>query len=505
MNPPSSTDSEPEQDLAKVLWSLADVLREDGLSGTEYVEQLTCLIVLKLAQEQSLRPLNPVDVIGYDAWGTLQASDGENLLLRYEQALDHLARRPGTLCLLFRRAQNRVLDPVKLGRLVEAVGFHSWSRDISTGPGAVYEALLERLTADHKTGAGQYFTPRLLIEAIVECVQPGVDDTIIDPACGTGGFLIKSFEYLIDHFPPGVTPAQRARLDEGAFFGTELVDATARLATMNLLLHGMTRADAANSPITVGDSLTHTPRQRATLVLTTPPFGSRSTITGGAYGYDRLDFWVATGNRQLNFLQHVHSLLETNGRAAVVIPDNVLFEGGAGERVRRQLLHACDVHTLLRLPTGVFYAKGVKANVLFFDKLAPRPDGRPSTKQLWVYDLRSHRPTPGKASTLGRADYEDFVSAYRPGRPRSERVASPVCRAFSVEDLLARDRVNLDLLVAEPADEPFASVEAEADLHHMAQEIAGELRSALKELTALTQALRPYGAGSDRPDGDSEK
>lgn len=158
MNPPSSTDSEPEQDLAKALWSLADVLREDGLSGTEYVEQLTCLIVLKLAQEQSLRPLNPVDVIGYDAWGTLQASDGENLLLRYEQALDHLARRPGTLCLLFRRAQNRVLDPVKLSRLIEAVGLHSWSRDISTGTGAVYEALLECLTADHKTGAGQYFT-----------------------------------------------------------------------------------------------------------------------------------------------------------------------------------------------------------------------------------------------------------------------------------------------------------------------------------------------------------
>ncbi|MFE7318534.1 N-6 DNA methylase [Streptomyces sp. NPDC057555] len=501
MNPPASSHPGPDQDLAKVLWSFADVLREEGVSGTEYVEQLACLILLKLAHEQSQRPLNPVDVIGYDAWGEIRWTDSQSQLLRYEKTLDRLADRPGNLGLLFRKAQNRVPDPAKLSRLIDLVDLYHWSGDDRTGRGAVFEALLARLTADPKTGAGQFFTPRPLVEAIVQCVQPGVDDTIIDPACGTGGFLIKSFEYLVDHFPPGVTPTQRARLNEGAFSGTELVDATARLATMNLVLHGMTRADA-HSCIAVGDALAQPPTRHATLVLTTPPFGRRSMITGDAYAYYRPDFWAETGNRQLNFLQHVHSLLQINGRAAVVVPDNVLFEGGAGEQVRRRLLDACDVHTLFRLPAGVFYATGVKTNVLFFDKPAPQLDGRPSTKQLWVYDLRSHRPAPTKTGTLGSSDYEDFVSAYRPGRPRSERVKSRLFRSFSVEDLLARDRINLDLQVADPPDEPFAPVEPEADLHHMAQEIASELRSALEELTALTEALRPYGVC---PDQDSAK
>ncbi|AKA01187.1 DNA methyltransferase [Streptomyces noursei ZPM] len=499
MNPPSSSHPGPDPDLAKVLWSFADVLREDGVSGIEYVEQLTCLILLKLAHEQSRRPLNPVDVIGYDAWAEIRWSAGEDQRQRYEQALDRLAYGPGNLGLLFRKAQSRISDPVKLSRLVDLVDSYRWSRSDSTGRGAVFEALLARLTADTKTGAGRFFTPRPLIEAIVQCVQPGVGDTIIDPACGTGGFLTKSFEYLVEHFPPGVTPAERARLTEGAFGGTELVDATARLATMNLVLHGLTRADA-HPLIAVGDALAQPPTRHATLVLTTPPFGRRSTIAGEKYAYYRPDFWAVTGNRQLNFLQHAHSLLQLNGRAAIVVPDNVLFEGGAGEHVRRLLLDVCDVHTLLRLPSGVFYATGLKTNVLFFDKPAPRADGRPSTKQLWVYDLRSHRPVPTRTTTLTGTDYDDFVSAYRPGRPRSERVESHVFRSFNVEDLLARDHTNLDLLAADPPDDPFAPAEPEADLHHMAQEIAGELRSALEELTALTEALRPYGAHGDRPD-----
>ncbi|MFE2712921.1 N-6 DNA methylase [Streptomyces mirabilis] len=499
MNPPASSHPGPDKDLAKVLWSFADVLREDGVSGIEYVEQLACLIFLKLADEQSRRPLNPVEMTGYDAWAEIRWSAGQEQQQRYEQALDRLAYGPGNLGLLFRKAQNRIPDPAKLSRLIDLVDSYPWSGDGSLGRGAVFEALLARMTADTKTGAGQFFTPRPLIEAIVQCVQPGVGDTIIDPACGTGGFLTKSFEYLVDHFPPGVTSAERARLTAGAFSGTELVDATARLATMNLVLHGLTRADA-QPLIAVGDALAQTPTRHATLVLTTPPFGRRSSIAGETYAYYRPDFWAETANRQLNFLQHVHSLLQVNGRAAVVVSDNVLFEGGAGEHVRRRLLEVCNVHTLLRLPPGVFYTTGLKTNVLFFDKAAPQPDGRPSTKQLWVYDLRSHRPAPAKTPTLTSADYDDFVSAYRPGRPRSERVESRVFRSFSVEDLLARDRTNFDLLAADPPDDPFATAGPEADLHHMAQEIASELRSALEELTALTEALRPYGAHGDGPD-----
>ncbi|MGW2867268.1 N-6 DNA methylase [Kitasatospora sp. NPDC001225] len=502
MNPPSSSYPGHDPDLAKVLWSFADVLREDGVSGIEYVEQLACLVILKLAHEQSRRPLNPVDMIGYDAWAEIRWSAGEDQRHRYERALDRLAYGSGNLALLFRKAQNRISDPAKLSRLVDLVDSYSWSGSDSTSRGALFEALLARLTADTKTGAGQFFTPRPLIEAIVQCVQPGVGDTIIDPACGTGGFLTKSFEYLVEHFPAGVTPAERARLTEGAFSGTELVDATARLATINLVLHGLTRADG-RPLIAVGDALAQAPTRHATLVLTTPPFGRRSTIAGETYAYYRPDFWAETGNRQLNFLQHVYSLLQLNGRAAVVVSDNVLFEGGAGEHVRRRLLDVCDVHTLLRLPPGVFYATGLKASVLFFDKPAPRADGKPSTKKLWVYDLRSHRPVPTSTTTLSGADYDDFVSAYLPGRPRSERVESHMFRSFNVEDLLARERTNLDLLAASPPDDLLAPDEPESDLHHMAQEIAGELLSALEELTALTEALRPYSAHRDRQDRGS--
>lgn len=498
MNPPPVSHSGPDPELVKVLWSFADVLREDGVSGIEYVEQLARLILLKLAHEQSLRPLNPVDVIGHGPWEALRDRSSHDLYRRYEQVLDHLAYGPGNLGLLFGRAQNRISDPVKLRRLVDLVDSYHWSRSDSTGRGAVFESLLARLTADTKTGAGQFFTPRPLIEAIVRCVRPGIGDTVIDPACGTGGFLIKSFEYLIEHFPPGVTHAERTRLTEGAFGGTELVDATARLATTNLLLHGLTQADA-HPPIAVGDALAYPPTRHATLVLTTPPFGRLSTIAGTS-GHYRPDFWAETRNRPLNFLQHVHSLLQLQGRAAVVVPDNVLFEGGAGEHIRRRLLEVCDVHTLLRLPTGVFHTPGVKTSVLFFDKPAPRPDGRPSTKQLWVYDLRSHGTVPTRTTTRTGADYDDFVSAYRPGRPRSERIESHMFRSFNVKELLARDRTNLDLLAVDPPDDSFAPAEPEADLHHMAQEIAGELWSALKELTALTDALRPYSARGDHPD-----
>ncbi|MBL1120203.1 N-6 DNA methylase [Streptomyces sp. 110] len=498
MNPTVSSRPEYDQDLVELLWSFGGALREDGISGLEYVEQLSCLILLKRVHEQRHRPLNSQDVLGYDAWGQLLSAARDRQFLVYEQTLVRLASRPGTLGLLFRRAQNRIPEPTNLHRMIDLVDRRHWSGGDS---GAIFEALLARLSADQKTGAGQYFTPRPLIETIVQCVQPGIDDTITDPACGTGGFLIKAFEYLIDHFPSGVTSAQRARLNADAFFGTELVDATARLATTNLVLHGVTQADAANPCVTVGDALADPAVRRATLVLTSPPFGRRST-SEAPY---REDFWTGTTSRQLNFLQHVYTLLETDGRAAVVVPDSVLFEGGAGELIRRRLLTACDVHTLLRLPTGIFYAGGLKASILFFDKPDPRPDGSPSTKRLWVYDLRSQHAAPAKITALTGADYGDFVSAYRPGRPRSERVETPHFRSFTVEEVLARHGANLDLQVAEPPAEPFMLDEPESDLHRMAEEVTAELRAALAEFAALTEALRPYGVHGGGPDPEAEQ
>ncbi|MGW2099994.1 N-6 DNA methylase [Streptomyces olivaceoviridis] len=499
MNPPVSSRPVSDQDLLARLWNFGNVLRDGGTSGLEYIEQLSCLIVLKRAQEQCQRPLNAQDVLGFDAWAQLTSTERDHLIPVYEQLLEQLAGRPGTLGLLFRRAQNRIPDPALLHRLiVDVVDRYQWSAgDI----GAVFETLLARMCADTKTGAGQYFTPRPLIEAIVQCVQPGIDDTITDPACGTGGFLIKAFDYLVDTFPPGVTAAQRKRLEQAAFFGAELVDATARLATTNLVLHGVTRADEARPCITVGDALAHPPVRRATLVLTNPPFGRRST-SEEPY---REDFWTLTTSRQLNFLQHIHSLLETDGRAAVVVPDSVLFEGGPGELIRRLLLTACDVHTLLRLPTGIFYAGGLKASVLFFDKPEPRPDGNPSTTRLWVYDLRSPHTGTAKPVALTGADYSDFVSCYRPGRPRSERAETSRFRSFAVQDLLARSGVNLDLQVAKSPPGPFRLEEPEVDLHRMAQEITAELGAALAEFASLTEALRPYGVHADSPDREAER
>ncbi len=507
MNQPASSPAAQDWDPVKALWSFCNLLREDGVSAIEYVEQVTFLLFIRLAHEQRRRPLNPLDVIGFDAWEEIRDASGEDQLQRYGQILDSLGHRPGSVGLIFRKAQNRVQDPAKLSRLIDLFDRHRWSGDASMDRGAVFEALLTRMAADARTGAGQYFTPRPLIEAIVQCVQPTIDDTIMDPACGTGGFLIKSFDYLVERFPRGVTPKQRARLNEGAIFGHELVDGVARLATMNLVLHGVARADSTDSRISIGDALARTPAQHASLVLTAPPFGRRSVIAidaadsrsvSGVTHY-RPDYWATTSNRQLNFLQHVYTLLETNGRAAVVVPDNVLFEGGAGETIRRRLLTSCDLHTLLRLPAGVFYAGGVKANVLFFEKPPPQPDGKPSTKRLWVYDMRSNRPSPTRATPLVSADYLDFVAEYRPGRARSERVESSAFRSFSVADLLRRDKVNLDVLVGSQ-DELTPVPEPEVDLYRMAEEITQELRSALAEFSALADELRPSDTRSDRPD-----
>jgi type I restriction enzyme M protein len=285
-----------------------------------------------------------------------------------------------------------------------------------------YEILLEKNAQDTKSGAGQYFTPRPLIQVIVDVMAPKPGETVSDPACGTGGFLLAAHDYVVKH-NPHLTKPQKTKLKEETFKGWELVQATARLCAMNMLLHGIGSQDF--EPIVVSDSLAADPGDRFDLVLTNPPFGKKSSTTiVGEEGkvskerdiVERGDFWTTTSNKQLNFVQHVKTLLKENGRAAVVVPDNVLFEGGAGETIRRKLLHECEVHTLLRLPTGVFYAQGVKANVLFFDK---RPASEtPWTRQLWIYDLRTNKHFTLTTNPLQREDLEGFVACFL-GRNRS--------------------------------------------------------------------------------------
>ena len=314
---------------------------------------------------------------------------------------------------------------------------------------------------------------------------------ICDPACGTGGFLLAAHDY-VSRSNPHLDPDQKRHLRFDALHGWEIVDNTARLCVMNLLLHGI-GAEDADSPIRVDDALKADPGERFEMVLTNPPFGRKSSMTvvnaeGESEREDlvvlRDDFWASTSNKQLNFVQHVRTLLHIEGKAAVVVPDNVLFEGGAGETVRRKLLHECDVHTLLRLPTGVFYAQGVKANVLFFDR---KPASEtPWTKELWIYDLRTNQHFTLKQNPLGREHLDDFVAAYKP-EARHAREESERFKRFTYEELLQRDKVSLD--IAWLRDKSLEDLDNLPPPEVIAQEIVEDLEAALAEFSQIAASL----------------
>ena len=480
--------------LVDKLWNFCNLLRDDGVSTIDYTEQLTYLLFLKMAHERETRPLNPETIVPADcSWQRLLDTDGDELEVTYRTILETLAKQSGTLGVIFRKAQNKIQDPAKLKRLiVDFIDKENWSATGVDIKGDAYEGLLAKGAEDIKSGAGQYFTPRALISAMVDCVQPTVADTVVDPACGTGGFLLAAYEYAARD-AENLTPHEKEHLREGFVHGVELVDGTARLAAMNMLLHGMTRADGP-SPIDVKDALTADPGDRWSVVLANPPFGTKSATkmigedgktTTSNLEIVRDDFWVTTANKQLNFVQHIKTILNINGRAGVVLPDNVLFEGGAGETLRKRLLKEFDVHTLVRLPTGIFYAGGVKANVLFFDK-RPASD-TPWTEKLWVYDLRINQHFTMKQNPLRRKHLDEFVECYKPGRPRGERVESERFKAFTYDELMARDKANLDLVwlkddsIEDVADLPAPEV--------LAREIVAELEVAVGEFAAIAEAL----------------
>jgi type I restriction enzyme M protein len=405
------------------------------------------------------------------------------------------------LGVIFRKAQNRIQDPAKLKRLiVDLIDKENWSAAGVDIKGDAYEELLAKGAEDIKSGAGQYFTPRALIAAMVDCVQPQPSDTVVDPACGTGGFLLAAHAYAAKD-AEDLNPDERDHLRDKFISGTELVDGTARLAAMNLLLHGIGKPDG-ESLVRVGDSLTADPGQRYSVVLANPPFGRKSSVTMiGADGKEsrddleiaRDDFWVTTANKQLNFVQHIKTILHINGRAAVVLPDNVLFEGGAGETIRRRLLKEFDVHTLLRLPTGIFYAGGVKANVLFFDK---KPAGEePWTSKLWVYDFRTNRHFTLKQKQLRRADLDEFVTCFAPGKSRAKRKESERFKPITYDELMARDKANLDITWLK--DDSLEDLDNLPAPEIIAREIVEDLTAALAEFEAVALTLEsPVGVES---------
>lgn len=438
-------------------------------------------------------------------WQTLLDADADELKVGYENILDQLGRKPNTaLGLIYHGAENKIRNAATLKKLiVDLIDKVNWS---STGvdiKGDAYEALLEKGAEDIKSGAGQYFTPRALIDAMVRCVRPRPDDTLIDPACGTGGFLLAAHEYIQRHHGEELTKEDAQHLRQGGISGIELVHGTARLAQMNLLLHGIGEP-GGRALIEVRDALAKPPgpEERATLVLANPPFGRKSGFTTvDEFGkvsredvsYDRTDFWVSTSNKQLNFVQHIANLLKIDGRAAVVVPDNVLFEGGAGETLRRRLLKDCDVHTLLRLPTGIFYAGGVKANVLFFDRKRARPE-LPWTSKLWVYDFRTGQHFTLRQNKLQAHHLDDFVTAYNPG-DRHNRTESEQFRCFTYDELLARDKVNFDITWLRDPDLDDGDNLPPPEV--IAQEIVEDLQAALDEFAVVAEALQLAKAERD--------
>jgi type I restriction-modification system, M subunit len=422
-----------EQSIIKKVWTLATTLSGQGVGFTDYITQLTYLLFLKMDKEN--RELGEESAIpeGYQ-WEELTALDGTDLLKQYEETLDFLSRQDNLIGTIFTKAQNKIDKPVYLKKVITMIDEEDWLLEGDV-KGAIYESILERNGQDKKSGAGQYFTPRPLIKAMVDCTRPKITETVCDPACGTGGFLLAAFDYMKDQ---SQDKEKREFLRNEALSGTDNTALVVTLASMNLYLHGI---GTDRSPIICADSLEKQPEKLFDVILANPPFGTRPA---GSVDIQRDDFITETKNNQLNFLQHIMMSLRNGGRAAVVLPDNVLFEG-SGEAIRRKLLTDFNLHTILRLPTGIFYAQGVKANVLFFTKGEP-------TRDVWFYDYRTGVKHTLANNKLERRHLDDFVACYNPDSisARTETYNADTepngrWRKYPAEELLKRDKTSLDI------------------------------------------------------------
>jgi len=473
--------------LVNKVWNYAHILRDEGISYGAYVEQISYLLFLKMDDERVQLLGEPSIIPKKYSWPTLRDLTGDALEVHYRHILEELGHQVGLIGTIFARAQNKVQDPAKLRRLVSLIDGETWiGLDVDV-KGAIYEGLLERNAAEVKSGAGQYFTPRPLIQAMVDVVRPGPDETVHDPACGTGGFLLAAFDHM------KAQTNDRAKLEalrNSKLSGVDIVPEVVRLCAMNLYLHGISNGV---SPVVQADALAADPSSRFEVVLTNPPFGKKSSYTAmGDDGkvirerevYERDDFKVTSSNKQLNFLQHVMTILKVSGTAGIVLPDNVLFEAGGGERVRKRLLDQFDLHTILRLPTGIFYKPGVKANVLFFDKEPASDEAR--TREVWIYDFRTNQHFTLKERPLRREHLDDFVACYN-AENRHARAETERFRRFTYEELTKRDKLNLDIFWLK--DESLDDVDSLPPPGAIAAEIVENLEGALEQFRAVAEDL----------------
>ena len=492
--------------IVSKVWSFCNTLRDDGVGYGDYPEQLTYLLFLKMADEYSKPPYNrTMQIPATYNWQSLTALRGAELEVHYSITLRELAKEKGILGQIFTKSQNKIQDPAKLYKLIDLIDKENWIMMGADVKGDIYEGLLEKNAEDTKSGAGQYFTPRSLIRAMVECVRPEPMRTIADPACGTGGFFLAAYDFIVANH--SLDKEQKQFIKFNTFYGNEIVAGTRRLALMNLFLHNIGDIDSDNS-ISPADALIADAGVRYDYVLANPPFGKKSSQTftneegeqeKEDLTYNRQDFWATTSNKQLNFVQHIRSMLKTTGIAAVVVPDNVLFEGGAGETVRKKLLETTDVHTILRLPTGIFYANGVKANVIFFDNKPAAKD--PWTKEIWFYDYRTNIHHTLKKNPLKLTDLQEFVTCFNSGSrhkrketwseiPRSELGTNPEgrWRKFSYEEIIARDKTSLDITWLK--DKSLADLDNLPDPDVLAEEIVENLESALDGFKNIIAQLK---------------
>lgn len=493
------------------IWNLANVLRDDGVGYGDYLEQITYLLFLKMADELNKPPYNKglkfprlKDVEGKEIkngdicnWETLSNKRGAELESFYSQLLRSLSTEKGILGQIFTKSQNKIQDPAKLLKVIDMIDREDWALMGADIKGKIYEGLLQKNAEDTKSGAGQYFTPRALIKTMVACVQPKPMKTISDPACGTGGFFLAAYDWIVENNK--LDRQEKEFLKNYTFHGNEIVANTRRMCLMNMFLHNIGEIDG-NSFINANDALIADDGNRYDYVLANPPFGKKSSMTitneqgeteKADLSYNRQDFWETTSNKQLNFLQHIKTQLKITGEAAVVLPDNVLFEGGAGEEVRKQLLKTTELHTILRLPTGVFYAHGVKANVLFFNNKPASKE--PWTKEIWLYDYRTNIHHTLKKKPMMMSHLEQFIKLYKPENINKRKETwkdenqEGRWRKYTYDEVIARDKTSLDIFWLK--DKSLTDLDNLPDPDILANEIIENIESGLASFREIMETI----------------